>query len=68
MGLYVLLAGGVMAVVVWLLLIESLRFLSSVLLGGSGTLNDFFSLTDMSGGFVIIGVCFFFVEAISEDM
>ena len=36
--------------------------------GGCGTLNDFFSSTDISGGFVIIGVCLFFVEAISEDL
>jgi hypothetical protein len=68
MGLYVvvLFSGGVVVVLV-LLLFES-RPLS--LLGGGGgcgTLNDFFSSTDISGGFDIIGVCLFFVEAISED-
>ena len=31
-------------------------------------MNDFFSSTDISGGFAIIGVCLFFVEAISEDL
>jgi hypothetical protein len=67
MGLYVvvLFSGGVVVLV--LLLFES-RLLSLLGGGGCGTLNDFFSSTDISGGFVIIGVCLLFVEAMSEDI